>query len=638
MFQGGVGSKFNERELALSLDTTIAFPENAVTKKNIFINIVNPLDTEVLVNISAPHIATFTPKEELVPPYDVIVIELDTADFQITGTGKSGKGILIQSNVSDLIISGLSFAWNSADMYIARKASQLGTEYIIITHCDRSRVCQFTVIADEDNAFIEIIFPHYFATSIVLDGKEFGPDDEMTLTLQKSQTFQIQSTSDLSGVKIRSTNEKLFSVLSGSSLTSVRVGDGRDYMADMVPPIAAWGCEYLLVRRNLLQYGHDHIKFLASASGANISIIGCGPVLYHQILEYQTYLFNMTCERVHVISDEPVLIAHFPVGVNHGDPAMFFPTPINHYVSKYTVYIPPGFGYCAITLVMETLHVNTFNLSKVTDLFSPWKEIEQSLYSTSLVDNLKSGVLEMTHTSPFGGHVICEMDWAIMALTIGLGNVTLKGTQEYTSSTAIAESSTIQGDDEAFRDTSSTEPFATTTGNTASSDVATFTSKYVTTDASVSTYTAVSKNDVHDATTEGYITSKETTSTLQQLASSTSSIRDVKGSSSTAGDVTLTETHSNTNEPLLHCSCCKTPSYSDSNLPSPEKLFEIINDIKKTLTVPKKTTSNYVRKLTSAWDERTSSTVIGGVGIVVLCVVFGSIVAIDIITLFQKQR
>ncbi|OWF53133.1 IgGFc-binding protein [Mizuhopecten yessoensis] len=559
---------------------------NSGKNVQIYINIVNPLDTGVLVNISAPRISSFTTKQERVPPKDVIVIEINTADFEITGTGKSGKGILIQSNVSDLIITGLSFALISADMYFARKASQLGTEYIIITHCERNGICQFAVIAREDTTVLEIMFPQYFATSVVFDGTVYGPGDIMVLTLQETQTFQIQSTSDLSGVKIMATNEKRFSVLSGSSQTSMKNSHAHDYIADMVPPLAAWGSEYVLVRRNLTQYFYDYVKFAVAASGANISIIGCGAVLYHQIPKFQTYLFNMTCERVHVISNEPVLIAHFPVGVNHSDPAMFFPTPINHFISKYTIYIPPGFIYCAIAFVIETRQVNDFNFNSFTGSFTNWQEIDQSVYSIAWARDINSGVMEINHTSPFGGHVICERPWVIVALPIGLGNVILKEPQDHLSPSIIADSLTTQNVYETSIDASSTSR------------------------------TTASKDD-----------------TEQTAGTSDSNV-----SLKMASDVTTIQTHVNASEPMLNCSCCKMPSYSDSDLPPSEILLEITNELKKSLIVPKKTTSKYVRSLSSASDARTSSAAIGGVGIVVLCVVFGSIVAIDIMTLFQKRR
>ncbi|XP_033759686.1 uncharacterized protein LOC117341926 [Pecten maximus] len=371
---------------------------------------------------------------------------MNTADFEIVGTGKTDKGIIIQSDSSELIITGLSSAYNSGDMFLVRDATQIGTAYGVLTHCDKTYVCQFAVISLENDTIIVITFPGYYSASFTFEGINYGPGDAMTITLQESQTFQIQSTSDLSGVKLLSTNKKRFSVLSGSALTNVKPSFARDHIADIVPPITAWEKEYILVRRNLVEYLYDQVKLLAGGRGANVSIIGCGYVVDQRILGYQTYIYNMTCERVHFISDEAVLIAHFPLGVRHGDPAMFFPTPLHYHVREYSVYIPPGFENCALALVMETIHSNSFNLSRISSSHTLWTEISQSKYSTAWLNNLNSGIVEIRHTSSFGGHLICEMEWSMIALTIGIGNLheTLRKPQEY-STTTIAGSSTTRG-------------------------------------------------------------------------------------------------------------------------------------------------------------------------------------------------
>ncbi|XP_033745558.1 IgGFc-binding protein-like [Pecten maximus] len=423
--------------------TTIAFSKNDVRYVTLYVNVLNPLDTCASVNISAPGVGTFATRFELVEPKNVTVIELNNMEFEMTETGKTDKGILIQSNISEIIIIGLSSADKSAAMFYARNATQHGSEYVTLTHCEEDDICQFAIIAGEDNTSIEMLFPEYLSGSVLFDGTEYGPGDVMDITLRESQTFQIQSTFDLSGVNILSTNGNQFSVLSGSAFTGVQTSTTREHLADMVPPVEAWGNQFILVRRNLTDYLRDEVRFVAAGSGANISIFGCGPVLNRSIPGFQIFFYRMTCERVHIISDEPVLVAHFPVGIYHGDPAMFFPTPIHHYASEYFVYIPPGFRECAVAVVMETIHTSTFDLTRFTDSFTDWNEIEHSVYSTAWLKNMKSGVLEITHTSPFGGHVVCERDFAMIALTIGLGNVTLNGPQLY-SPTAITDSSSTQ--------------------------------------------------------------------------------------------------------------------------------------------------------------------------------------------------
>ncbi|XP_060075392.1 uncharacterized protein LOC132555068 [Ylistrum balloti] len=554
---------------SVTMDTTIVFSKNDGRDVELYVNLVNPSDNVVLVEISAPGVPTFTTRHQLVEAKNVSVTKVTTTNFEIDGTGKSAKSILIRSNDTDLIVIGLSAALNSGDMFFARNATQLGTEYFIITYCDIDRICQFAITATEDNTLIEVTFPGYFVPSDVFIGTNYSPGEVISMTLEKSQTFQIQSMSDLSGVKILSTNGKRFSVLSGCVFTRVQNGYNRDHLADIVPPIAAWGTDYIIVRRRVTEFEREYVKIGTADDGANVSIFGCGSTVYQHIPDSQTFLYNLTCQRIHVRSDVPVLVAHFPVAVPNGDPAMFFPTPISQYVSEYAVYIPPGFKNCALALVMETVHTLTFDLAKFSSQFNNWKEIQNSVYSTAWLKRLHSGVVEIHHTSPFGGHVICEQEISMTALTIGLGNVTLNEPQLYSSTTDTDGSTT-----ETLTQTMTTETFPSTSFH------------------------------------------PDVTSARNVSSTTTAAVDGKKG--------------------LLNCSCCKTLPTSDP--PSREQLLAMMNKIKNSLRVSKKATSHYLRTLNSAWDERTSSASIGAVGIIVICVVFGSIIAMDLATLYQNRR
>ena len=61
-----------------------------------------------------------------------------------------------------------------------------------------------------------------------------------------------------------------------------------------------------------------------------------------------------------------------------------------------------------------------------------------------------------------------------------------------------------------------------------------------------------------------------------------------------------------------------------------EEIRQELEQIVASLTVNKKLTSSYKRKLNSAEDSRASSRYIGYLGVVFIAVVFGSIVLIDL--------
>lgn len=69
-----------------------------------------------------------------------------------------------------------------------------------------------------------------------------------------------------------------------------------------------------------------------------------------------------------------------------------------------------------------------------------------------------------------------------------------------------------------------------------------------------------------------------------------------------------------------------------------EMLQEKLTKLKTILTVDKTKTSSYIRKLTSAKDNRPSSQAIGAVGLVFIIITFGLIVLSDVVNFIQQFK
>ena len=66
-----------------------------------------------------------------------------------------------------------------------------------------------------------------------------------------------------------------------------------------------------------------------------------------------------------------------------------------------------------------------------------------------------------------------------------------------------------------------------------------------------------------------------------------------------------------------------------------QTIQERIKEIKKELTVDKKTTSSYTRSLISVYDPRPSSVAIGGCGVGLLCLAALLLLLPDVINVFK---
>lgn len=105
--------------------------------------------------------------------------------------------------------------------------------------------------------------------------------------------------------------------------------------------------------------------------------------------------------------------------------------------------------------------------------------------------------------------------------------------------------------------------------------------------------------------------------------------------SSSNGVITSSYVISGTTTSDCYCSC--TLTLSSSSITNAE-LQAKIEQIKTELTVDKKETSSYKRKLTSAPDNRVSAQSIGYVGVIILSIVVGLLVCIDIPTLAKDTK
>lgn len=85
---------------------------------------------------------------------------------------------------------------------------------------------------------------------------------------------------------------------------------------------------------------------------------------------------------------------------------------------------------------------------------------------------------------------------------------------------------------------------------------------------------------------------------------------------------------------------CKCPCRHLKETPKEEKLSieQKIERINKAMTIDRTLTANYQNRLVSVPDNRTSSVVIGGVGLAVVCCVIGGIVLMDLPHLVDAYR
>lgn len=155
----------------------------------------------------------------------------------------------------------------TTDGTLVLPVSALGTEYYVLCYQPQLYTSEFMIVAVENNTTVQIT-PFANTTG----GKPANVP--FTVTLNKGQTYQVQSSGDLSGSRIISTNGTTkFAVFSGNVCANIPpAAMACDHLYEQLFPIKTWRTKYIAVpyatRKN------DTYRILAARNGTQVSING----------------------------------------------------------------------------------------------------------------------------------------------------------------------------------------------------------------------------------------------------------------------------------------------------------------------------------------------------------------------------
>ena len=316
-------------------------------------------------------------------------------ECEITTLGVSKNKLITVRSKTPINIWTYSSKNQSSDSYVAIPVGMWGNEYRVISmgndmYNGRKRLIddgcidslgnitnstkyreqltprssEFLVMSAFDNTIVE-----YFPTNDTKNGILKGQKESVILDAGDCLLVQGAEgnvgTNDLTGTLIRSNNP--IGVISGHTRTSVRQGldnpyDTKDHLADMLPPIKAWGKHFISIPfingqnvsadnyRNLCESG-DLIKILAAESNTTINY---AIQRTDTTLENKTVVIKNAGDYLEIeinsptiwTSDKPVLISQlmmhkgFEDETFNYDPTIVVLTPIEQYVSETSFSTP----------------------------------------------------------------------------------------------------------------------------------------------------------------------------------------------------------------------------------------------------------------------------------------------------------
>ncbi|XP_069103152.1 uncharacterized protein [Argopecten irradians] len=653
--------------------------EAVYTNDDTYIVVINPSNENMHVTVS--HINS----SAILFPGKAEVVFCPVEVCHTFGTGIHNTGIYVQSNGS-VAVEGINRIQSSTDSFLVRPTYLLSREYLVVTYCQATLACQIGVVSTTDGTSLVMYFP--FSVDLIMENGElgtYGPNKNMVVDLKAHYVYQLQSSSDLTGVIVTSNNP--VACFAGANQTMPLTEGKEDHLVGALPPTQAWGYDYVIVGIDSTNY-QDVVKIIATEDNTIVNISGCTQktIILNRVFDFIEDSF--TCGGYVLSSNFKIVVAHIRIKDN---PGMYFPFPTNLLSHSYTVYVPHNHVGAHTSMVL--LYIKTNDISNI--IFNGtllnnngWTEIASTDWSYRSV-SVDNGLLFISSSSntPFGGHLIVRNTYKLAVMNLiplpyNEGQPTCCEHLELRiSDLTTTEGSGLHGEETTNIDTT-THVFKTTVVSPTTSPTAEPTTVVPTTAEPTTSETMTAVSTTAEPTTVVPTTAQPTTAvptTAQQTTVVPTTAQPTTVVPTTAQPTTVVPTTAQpttvvpttaqpttvvptTAQPTTvvpttaqqttvvpttaqPTTAVSTTAYTTTAAQTGQKedCCFCSNSLNKTTyrtwtekelremtIINKKNTSNAIRKLTSASDDRMSAIGLGYCGIAVLCTVFASVLAIDL--------
>lgn len=407
-----------------------AFTEHySTTTENLFFTIVNTNPFSVTINANTPSINFGgVSKTETINAYDILKIEVDPNKVELQGSGIEQKSIKVTSTGNVIIIVFNRKKW-SHDAYMVVPVHSTGTNYASVTYCQNKKLCQIGIMAHKDNTNVQFTIPNTANTiSVGYNGKQYNNGDIINVALNQYETFQLQSSTDLTGVSV-SANYPV-TATSGATRTSFNGGQ-LEHFVDALVPIVHLGREHIIYasHSNSIQ---DIVKVVAIHENTSFTISGSNFCNELSIVKKGDMLiYSMASEYIYIHSKFPIVVAHFTADADNNG-AMYISTPIEKFNSEYFFYTPVDsfftdktFNYTNyVTVIVPKDTTNGLLLDETTlPPTTIWVDINRTNFVVATIQLTekpgKGHRLRHQNNITFGGYLYGEGDAENYAFPLG---------------------------------------------------------------------------------------------------------------------------------------------------------------------------------------------------------------------------
>ncbi|XP_014813471.1 PREDICTED: IgGFc-binding protein-like [Calidris pugnax] len=318
--------------------------------------------------------------------------------LELVGSRLSKKVVLIRATQDISVVAFNSKSYTSGATTLL-PLEMLGHHYYVVTPEDNKKegLKELAVAAGDTvtTATIKAKGKFYYR------GKTYSSGSTIKVTLEPYDTFQLQSSSDLSGSEVKA--DRPVAVFSGHTCVKVRVG--CDHVVEQLLPVASWGRTYLVppnpwqrvtdvvyvvaAEKTTVTYQKGEVVATKSMKAGEVRKIEVGPI-----------------SPLYVTSSAPIQVVFFFTGAADSlkrDPFLLNIPPVSTYCTSYRVVGLPGyFNHLLLVARQEEATSTTFNQNP-EKTFS-WQDIPGTDFSWASVNMRNPEEIQRVDNqrSPFG--------------------------------------------------------------------------------------------------------------------------------------------------------------------------------------------------------------------------------------------
>ncbi|XP_013407303.1 IgGFc-binding protein [Lingula anatina] len=314
----------------------IGFMDNIVIQSlNVFLTTNNPATVQVRIS-AHPNLLNLLPLQSRtanVSRGSVTKVDIPIS-FAMKTTYKQFNGLFLSSD-DEFILYGSNAMSLSLDAFLALPVESLGQEYITGSYkaCLSFHPAFVGLIGIQNSTHVEITPPP--DKSIIVMGVTVS--SKTHIVLDRLETIQIQSSSDITGTRINST--KPLSVMSGNMCSNIPCGvRACDHLVEQMYPVDRWGYTYIVVPSAYRQSG-DIVRIVGSTDDTLVRITGISRLMLNRSEFFEFMVLKNA--PVFLNASKPIMVLQFTQ--SHGtdnldsDPYMMVVPAIEQFTSSYTI-------------------------------------------------------------------------------------------------------------------------------------------------------------------------------------------------------------------------------------------------------------------------------------------------------------